>query len=85
MEKMKKQLIVFREEALRLFSVVLDKDKIIEHMKAKIDELESEKKYMDNRMKQIIRITKEDKVRGITIEGNDFRIDSKNSRPSKIQ
>jgi hypothetical protein len=31
--------------------VVLDKDKIIEHMKAKVDELESEKKYMDDRMK----------------------------------
>jgi hypothetical protein len=33
MEKMKRELIVFREEALRLFSVVLDKDKIIEQMK----------------------------------------------------
>lgn len=54
-------------------------------MKAKIDELESEKKYMDNRMKQIIRASKEDKVRGITIETTDFRVDSKNNKAPKIQ
>ena len=54
-------------------------------MKYKIDELESEKKYMDNRMKQIIRASKEDKVRGVTIETSDFRMDSKNNKTPKIQ
>lgn len=63
MEEMEKQLIVFREEAMRLFSIVTEKDKIIEELNMKLQEMVAEKKYMDVRIKQLMRANKEKQCR----------------------
>jgi hypothetical protein len=54
---MEKQLKVFREEALRLFELVAEKDKIIEQLNLKLEELLGEKKYMNARVKELMKVT----------------------------
>jgi hypothetical protein len=56
---MEKQLKVFREEALRLFELVAEKDKIIEQLNLKLEELLGEKKYMNARVKELMKVTKD--------------------------
>lgn len=52
-------MAIFREESLKLFSRVTDKDKIIEQLKFDIEELMSEKRYMDSLVKQLTKKNKE--------------------------
>jgi septation ring formation regulator EzrA len=52
-EQLEKQLTIFREESLKLFYRVTEKDKIIEQLKFTLDELVSEKRHMDAVVKQI--------------------------------
>jgi hypothetical protein len=52
---LEKQIIVFRQEAIRLFEQVVCKDKVIEEMKLNLDELMSEKVYMDSSLKELSR------------------------------
>jgi hypothetical protein len=58
-EIMEKQLIVFREEALKLFDKALKKDKEIELLQIRLEECRSEKEYMDCTVKALIKKNKE--------------------------
>jgi DNA repair exonuclease SbcCD ATPase subunit len=58
-DRLEKQLVVFREESLKLFSRVTEKDKTIEHLKLTLEELLSEKRHMDGLIKQLSRRNRE--------------------------
>jgi hypothetical protein len=57
-EILEKQIIVFREEAIRLFEQIVAKDKIIEEQKLNLSELTAEKKYMDETVKGLFKRNK---------------------------
>lgn len=52
MDKMERQLIVFRDEALRLFELATEKDKKIEQLSSKLDELTSETTFLNWKVKE---------------------------------
>jgi aspartyl/asparaginyl beta-hydroxylase (cupin superfamily) len=56
---MEKQLMVFREEALKLFDRGLKKDKEIEQLQMRVEEFLSEKEHMDSTVKGLIKRNKE--------------------------
>ncbi len=51
--------MVFRDESLRLFERLVQKDKEIEEMKAKNEEMIAEKKYMDESVKALTKRNKQ--------------------------
>jgi FtsZ-binding cell division protein ZapB len=51
--------VVFRDESLRLFERLVQKDKEIEEMKAKNEEMLAEKKYMDESVKALTKRNKQ--------------------------
>jgi FtsZ-binding cell division protein ZapB len=51
--------VVFRDESLRLFERLVQKDKEIEEMKAKNEEMIAEKKYMDESVKALTKRNKQ--------------------------
>lgn len=78
-ELLEKQLIVFREEALRLFEKIAEKDKIIEEMTIRLSELTNEKKYMDENVKMLLKKNKQLESR--TFELTEVQSDSVNFEP----
>lgn len=58
-EALEKQLAVFRDESLKLFSKLTEREKTIEHMRMNMEELQSEKRHMDSVVKELSKRNRE--------------------------
>jgi hypothetical protein len=69
MAVLERQIVVFREEALRLFGVLGERERVVGELRGRVEELEGEKRFMDMRIKELMKENKEVKVRVAGLEG----------------
>jgi peptidoglycan hydrolase CwlO-like protein len=77
-ESLEKQLSLFREEALTLFEKMNEKERIIYNLETKINEIESEKRHLEQRVKTLTKRNKE--LEGNKAEANYYTIDQGDTR-----
>ena len=58
-DALEKQSVVFREEALKLFDKVAEKDKTIEALNIKMQEISNDNKFLENRVRVLTKKNKE--------------------------